>query len=99
MWIGIILSLVTMSMTLWVGKCLSSPNSRLAFLDHPNERSLHTKPVPRTGGMAIMVGYLVGLAGAFLWLPKEFTYDEMVVGVLVLGNYLIKRESSQEEII
>jgi len=82
MWIGIILSLITMGMTLWLGGWFSSPNSRLAFLDHPNERSLHTKPVPRTGGMAIMVGYLVGLAGAFLWFPQDFIYDEMVVGIL-----------------
>ncbi|MEQ1879925.1 MAG: glycosyltransferase family 4 protein [Burkholderiales bacterium] len=25
-------------------------------LDHPNERSLHSRPVPRTGGMAIIAG-------------------------------------------
>ena len=82
MWIGIILSLITMGMTLWLGGWLSSPNSRLVLLDHPNERSLHTKPVPRAGGMAIMVGYLVGLVGAFLWLPQDFIYDERVIGIL-----------------
>jgi UDP-N-acetylmuramyl pentapeptide phosphotransferase/UDP-N-acetylglucosamine-1-phosphate transferase len=42
---------------------------RLA-LDHPNERSLHERPVPRTGGIAILLG--VAAAAAFdaaLWLP------------------------------
>ena len=31
-------------------------------LDHPNERSLHVDPVPRTGGLAVMVA--VGLSGS-----------------------------------
>ena len=40
----------------------------MSILDHPNERSLHNTPVPRTGGIAIVlavalvfaVGYLSG---------------------------------------
>ena len=43
-------------------------DSRLHFLDHPNERSLHARPVPRTGGVGVMTGVaaagaLIGLAG------------------------------------
>ena len=43
---------------------------RLA-LDRPNERSLHEQPVPRTGGIALLVGALISLAFgvAPLWLP------------------------------
>ena len=38
---------------------------RLRFaIDQPNERSLHNRPVPRTGGAAIMLAILA----AFLWL-------------------------------
>lgn len=29
-------------------------------IDHPNDRSLHTVPVPRTGGLALMSGVLFG---------------------------------------
>lgn len=29
-------------------------------LDHPNARSLHNRPVPRTGGLALMAGIMVG---------------------------------------
>lgn len=39
-------------------------------LDRPNERSLHERPVPRTGGIALLLGALVSLpfgAGA-LWI-------------------------------
>ena len=35
------------------------------LLDRPNERSLHSRPVPRSGGLAIMVGTLA----AFVLLP------------------------------
>lgn len=40
-------------------------------LDRPNERSLHERPVPRTGGIAVLLGAAVALASgaADLWLP------------------------------
>jgi len=40
-------------------------------LDHPNERSLHTKPIPRTGGLGIVLGVAAawGAAGAAVPLP------------------------------
>lgn len=38
-------------------------------LDHPNERSLHEQPVPRTGGLAVLAGALVSapFLSAALW--------------------------------
>jgi UDP-N-acetylmuramyl pentapeptide phosphotransferase/UDP-N-acetylglucosamine-1-phosphate transferase len=40
-------------------------------LDHPNERSLHERPVPRTGGIAVLAGASVSLLvdGTQVWLP------------------------------
>ncbi|MGH8769824.1 MAG: MraY family glycosyltransferase [Burkholderiales bacterium] len=38
---------------------LESPRAKL-ILDHPNPRSLHTTPMPRTGGIAVMLGIFVG---------------------------------------
>jgi UDP-N-acetylmuramyl pentapeptide phosphotransferase/UDP-N-acetylglucosamine-1-phosphate transferase len=40
-------------------------------LDEPNARSLHERPVPRTGGIAVLLGAAVSLAlgAAQLWLP------------------------------
>jgi UDP-GlcNAc:undecaprenyl-phosphate/decaprenyl-phosphate GlcNAc-1-phosphate transferase len=42
-------------------------------LDRPNERSLHERPVPRTGGIAVLLGAAVSLAfgAAPLWLPAS----------------------------
>lgn len=45
-----------------------NPTSRLHFLDHPNERSLHTRPTPRTGGVAISVGlFAAAVIGWTYW--------------------------------
>jgi UDP-N-acetylmuramyl pentapeptide phosphotransferase/UDP-N-acetylglucosamine-1-phosphate transferase len=48
---------------------LSLPSSRFRLLDHPNERSLHTRLTPRTGGLAIVTSLFAGLAVAlsFEW--------------------------------
>jgi UDP-N-acetylmuramyl pentapeptide phosphotransferase/UDP-N-acetylglucosamine-1-phosphate transferase len=51
-------------------RLLVGPFARLA-LDQPNERSLHERPVPRTGGIAVLAGtasVIVFLKGAY-WLP------------------------------
>lgn len=46
---------------LWV---LLSPVGRRLMLDHPNARSLHAQPVPRSGGLAIIAGVAAGIAGS-----------------------------------
>lgn len=42
---------------------LSRPTCRWQWLDYPNDRSLHQRPTPRTGGLAVLGG---GLTGGFL---------------------------------
>jgi len=59
---------LTIALIAWM---LKSRFARLV-LDHPNERSLHVNPVPRTGGLAMMIAVAVcGIAllpGSFNWL-------------------------------
>lgn len=45
----------------WLTGRLSTTGSLLYWLDHPNERSLHQVPTPRTGGVAVLAGAVVGL--------------------------------------
>jgi UDP-N-acetylmuramyl pentapeptide phosphotransferase/UDP-N-acetylglucosamine-1-phosphate transferase len=45
----------------WVAGLLSRTRSSLYLLDLPNQRSLHEVPTPRTGGLAILTGLVVGL--------------------------------------
>lgn len=41
---------------------LARPDAPLRLLDRPNERSLHNRPTPRTGGIAICIAIAVGWA-------------------------------------
>ena len=44
---------VTFFITLWLIK-----GNAPKILDYPNARSLHSQPIPRTGGVSLMVGIL-----------------------------------------
>lgn len=50
---------------------LSRYRGRWALLDKPNERSLHTHAIPRSGGLGILAGLAVGayVAGVYANLP------------------------------
>ena len=50
---------------------LSRYRGRFALLDQPNERSLHSRATPRTGGLAILAGIVVGTLGTWRqwWFP------------------------------
>src|ERR1044072_224248 len=56
---------VVFTLSLWLTSRLSSPAARLRLLDHPNERSLHATPIPRTGGLAILASLTAGLVLEF----------------------------------
>ncbi len=56
--------LLAFTIALMLSYYLSCLTSRLRILDRPNDRSLHLRPIPRTGGLAILVG---GLAGSMLF--------------------------------
>jgi UDP-N-acetylmuramyl pentapeptide phosphotransferase/UDP-N-acetylglucosamine-1-phosphate transferase len=63
---------------------------RRNLLDHPNERSLHTQPVPRVGGIGIVLGFLAPFAilrhGAHWWvLPTGMA---AMAGVGLLDDFL-----------
>lgn len=70
---------------LWLTRHLTNPDSVLAVLDHPNERSLHARPVPRTGGLGILAGGLLGLSFlALVGLPLP-PLAGLLVAALVLA--------------
>ena len=64
------LAVLSFVVTLAALGLLRTKFGRLA-LDRPNARSLHDSPIPRTGGVAVMLGTLTSLAfgAAALWLP------------------------------
>ena len=54
-------------------------------LDAPNQRSLHVRPVPRMGGIAMMAGVFSGFA--ILQTPLVVVLPAVVLGVLSQGRY------------
>lgn len=54
---------------------------RLNILDIPNNRKIHTKPIPRAGGLAIVFGTLIGLA---YFQPAHEHFLEYIVGVVII---------------
>jgi UDP-N-acetylmuramyl pentapeptide phosphotransferase/UDP-N-acetylglucosamine-1-phosphate transferase len=78
----------------WLTDRLCSPESFLRMLDHPNERSLHHTPTPRTGGVALIASVLISLIVASCvgaWqLSEAFLSKELASGSLwIVGSMLL----------
>ena len=76
------LSVIVVSFTLvWVTLRLATKHQ---LLDIPNERSSHDRPVPRGGGIAIILAFNIGLVIAwYLDFPVSLTPAVLVGGALV----------------
>jgi UDP-N-acetylmuramyl pentapeptide phosphotransferase/UDP-N-acetylglucosamine-1-phosphate transferase len=75
-WMSIAGGLIAISSCLLTGATLRFLKRR-AILDHPNERSSHTTPIPRGGGIAIVVITLI------LWaVPVQGTLEDGILFVL-----------------
>ena len=57
-----ILAAAAFAISAWFTRRFCNPDSVVYILDHPNERSLHDRPVPRGGGLAILIA--MGVCGA-----------------------------------
>lgn len=61
---------------------------RLNAYDHPDVRKIHSSPVPYLGGVAIIAGFCLAIAGgAFLAAPQVLLGELVIIlaGALVLG--------------
>jgi UDP-GlcNAc:undecaprenyl-phosphate GlcNAc-1-phosphate transferase len=60
---------------------------RLGFVDHPNQRKIHTEPIPLLGGLALYVGFVLaggiyGRAGQTFWGIAVGGFLIFVIGVI-----------------
>jgi len=70
--------------TLWARRAAV----RYGILDHPNARSSHGQPTPRTGGLAILAAMIASLAlsgGALLARPAYGAFFLALAGVAAIG--------------
>lgn len=68
---------VAFTLSAWLTRRFCDPRSKLHILDHPGARSLHKRPTPRSGGVAMLAaivsaGLVIGVSYAaltdFFWL-------------------------------
>jgi len=60
-----------------------SPSSWLRVMDHPNERSLHSVPVSRAGGVAILISFFLGIGMIAFFLDMVVDPILLVCALLV----------------
>jgi UDP-N-acetylmuramyl pentapeptide phosphotransferase/UDP-N-acetylglucosamine-1-phosphate transferase len=77
------LGLVSFVVAALVARLLVTRFARLA-LDQPNARSLHERPVPRTGGLAVLAGVAASTASfaTGLWLPLSLALALAVISIV-----------------
>jgi len=51
----------------WLTGRLASHSLFMRLIDHPNERSLHALPTPRTGGIGILASAVTGVVAVSVW--------------------------------
>ncbi|MFD0673687.1 glycosyltransferase family 4 protein [Cohnella sp. GCM10027633] len=64
---------------------------RVGAVDVPNQRKVHTRIMPRMGGLAIYASFTVGLLLLLPWLPSDLLshHDKNLIGGLLTGGTLI----------
>src|SRR3954471_23489906 len=55
---------------------------RVGAIDYPNQRSLHTVPTPKLGGLGILIA---AVASALLWLPADGESHAIVYGAVAIA--------------
>ncbi len=84
---------VPLVLAAWLTARFCDPRSKFHILDHPNERSLHTNPTPRSGGMAILGGIALGFAfvsSQIAW-PSEMPFIVASLLLVALVSYIDDR--------
>jgi UDP-N-acetylmuramyl pentapeptide phosphotransferase/UDP-N-acetylglucosamine-1-phosphate transferase len=68
---------------------LAHPRLGLSVLDHPNERSLHARPTPRTGGIGIVAGLAAGalIAASGAQLDASLTWALLCAGAVAAVSF------------
>jgi len=81
---GLMLAGVAFLLTYGMTRRLCASDAKLRVLDLPNERSLHTTPLPRTGGLAILVSVGVVVVVSHLWWAVGDSSSLWIIGSAAL---------------
>src|SRR3989344_6187997 len=90
-WIILVVAFLLSASLTWR---LTSPASRFYVVDYPNERSLHVRPTPRSGGIAIFTAVVAGSALQFWssgYIPNLFVWNGLALFVVATVSFLDDR--------
>ena len=59
---GIIICIAAFMLSLLLANLVRKHAAKIGLIDTPNQRSSHTNPTPRGGGLAFVVSFLLGVA-------------------------------------
>jgi UDP-GlcNAc:undecaprenyl-phosphate/decaprenyl-phosphate GlcNAc-1-phosphate transferase len=83
--------LISLALALVLTPLAGKVGTRLGAVDEPDERKVHTRPIPRFGGAAIVVSFLLTLSLASLFFHTNIS-DLLVINsrlALILFGALI----------
>jgi UDP-N-acetylmuramyl pentapeptide phosphotransferase/UDP-N-acetylglucosamine-1-phosphate transferase len=90
------LALSALLISFLLTRLLCSPSFRIYMLDHPNERSLHDRPVPRGGGLAILFAiFVAGSAASFFYYLQELWASALALFAVAAVSLIDDRYSVQ----
>jgi len=73
--------LISVFTTMALIPVLSSLAVHLHILDMPNERKVHSRPIPRSGGLAMALGALIPIV---VWLPFDGFLKAILLGAAIV---------------
>ncbi|MHC1729272.1 MAG: glycosyltransferase family 4 protein [Syntrophobacteraceae bacterium] len=82
--------LISVFITIALIPVFSTLAIRLHIMDIPDERKVHSRPIPRSGGMAMALGTLIPIV---LWLPFDDFLRAMVLGTGIIVIFGIVDDS------
>ncbi len=77
------LMVVTFLVSALLTRYFSLPQNRLCILDKPNARSLHTRPIPVNGGVAILIGFIISTIFIYWYLMPSQDFFWIASGLLI----------------
>ncbi|MGB5601223.1 MAG: MraY family glycosyltransferase, partial [Gammaproteobacteria bacterium] len=77
----LLIAMVSMAISMAIIPLMMRYASRLGMMDKPDPRKVHAVPIPRVGGVGIVIGALVAM---LIWLPSTPFVNSFILGCTVL---------------
>ena len=77
----LVIAILAMALSMAIIPAMMRLAPVLGMIDKPDARKVHVTPIPRVGGIGIVIGAIVPM---FIWLPLDPLYKSILIGSLIL---------------